>query len=93
VQEYCFAAALADVTFLEVLTITLWKDADPDVPILKEAKAEYGVCGIRFTVLPRRINRSSSGAKRALCFEGRGCGNDGGIAALGLRAGGSASDG
>jgi len=22
--------------------LTLWKDADPDVPILKEAKAEYG---------------------------------------------------
>ena len=21
--------------------LTLWKDADPDVPILKEAKAEY----------------------------------------------------
>jgi eukaryotic-like serine/threonine-protein kinase len=21
--------------------ITLWKDADPDVPILKQAKAEY----------------------------------------------------
>jgi hypothetical protein len=62
VQEYCFAAALADVTFLGILTITLWKDADPDVPILKEAKAEYGVCGIRFTVLPRRIDRSSSGA-------------------------------
>jgi hypothetical protein len=22
--------------------LTLWKDADPDVPILKSAKAEYG---------------------------------------------------
>jgi hypothetical protein len=22
--------------------LTLWKDADPDIPILKEAKAEYG---------------------------------------------------
>jgi hypothetical protein len=21
--------------------LTLWKDADPDIPILKEAKAEY----------------------------------------------------
>jgi hypothetical protein len=21
---------------------TLWKDADPDIPILKQAKAEYG---------------------------------------------------
>ena len=22
-------------------SLTLWKDADPDIPILKEAKAEY----------------------------------------------------
>ena len=22
--------------------LTLWKDADPDIPILKEAKEEYG---------------------------------------------------
>jgi hypothetical protein len=22
--------------------LTLWKEADPDIPILKEAKAEYG---------------------------------------------------
>jgi hypothetical protein len=22
--------------------LTFWKDADPDIPILKEAKAEYG---------------------------------------------------
>jgi hypothetical protein len=22
--------------------LALWKDADPDIPILKEAKAEYG---------------------------------------------------
>ncbi|HZL68901.1 MAG TPA: hypothetical protein VFC29_16390, partial [Candidatus Limnocylindrales bacterium] len=22
--------------------LTLWKDADPDIPILKDAKAEYG---------------------------------------------------
>jgi eukaryotic-like serine/threonine-protein kinase len=22
--------------------LTLWRDADPDIPILKEAKAEYG---------------------------------------------------
>jgi hypothetical protein len=22
--------------------LTLWKDADPDIPILKQAKAEYG---------------------------------------------------
>jgi len=24
---------------------TLWKDADPDIPILREAKAEYGRLG------------------------------------------------
>jgi hypothetical protein len=24
-----------------VRSLTLWKDADPDIPILKEAKAEY----------------------------------------------------
>jgi hypothetical protein len=29
---------LAEVT---KLFLTLWKDADPDIPILKEAKAEY----------------------------------------------------
>jgi len=23
------------------LLVTIWKDADPDIPILKEAKAEY----------------------------------------------------
>jgi hypothetical protein len=23
------------------LFLTLWKDADPDIPILKQAKAEY----------------------------------------------------
>ena len=22
--------------------LTLWKDADPDIPILRQAKAEYG---------------------------------------------------
>jgi hypothetical protein len=29
----------AKATYQEFLT--LWKDADPDIPILKEAKAEY----------------------------------------------------
>jgi hypothetical protein len=24
--------------------LTLWKDADPDIPILKEAKTEYASC-------------------------------------------------
>jgi hypothetical protein len=32
-------AAKARATYLDFLT--LWKDADPDIPILKEAKAEY----------------------------------------------------
>jgi len=36
----------ADVARVRALTaykdfLTLWKDADPDIPILKEAKAEY----------------------------------------------------
>jgi len=31
--------AKAKVAYQEFLT--LWKDADPDIPILKEAKAEY----------------------------------------------------
>jgi hypothetical protein len=26
---------------LPIRILTLWKDADPDVPVLKEAKAEY----------------------------------------------------
>jgi hypothetical protein len=29
----------AKAAYLDFLT--LWKDADPDIPILKEAKAEY----------------------------------------------------
>jgi eukaryotic-like serine/threonine-protein kinase len=29
----------ADAAYKEFLT--LWKDADPDIPILKKAKAEY----------------------------------------------------
>jgi len=24
--------------------LTLWKDADPDIPILKQAQAEYAMC-------------------------------------------------
>jgi len=31
--------AKAKATYQDFLT--LWKDADPDIPILKEAKAEY----------------------------------------------------
>jgi hypothetical protein len=31
--------AKAKVAYQDFLT--LWKDADPDIPILKEAKAEY----------------------------------------------------
>jgi hypothetical protein len=42
--------------------LTLWKDAGPDIPILKEAKAEYAKLkksprsGPRFQGLPRRTN-------------------------------------
>jgi hypothetical protein len=32
-------AAKAKVAYQDFLT--LWKDADPDIPILKQAKAEY----------------------------------------------------
>jgi len=32
-------SAKAESTYKDFLT--LWKDADPDIPILKEAKAEY----------------------------------------------------
>jgi len=31
--------AKANIAYKDFLT--LWKDADPDIPILKEAKAEY----------------------------------------------------
>jgi DNA-binding winged helix-turn-helix (wHTH) protein/Tfp pilus assembly protein PilF len=34
--------------------LTLWKDADPDVPILKEAKAEYAKC-VLSSALSRRV--------------------------------------
>jgi eukaryotic-like serine/threonine-protein kinase len=36
VQGYAVKAKTAYQMFF-----TLWKDADPDIPILKEAKAEY----------------------------------------------------
>ena len=31
----------AELTTLTQDFVTLWKDADPDIPILKQAKAEY----------------------------------------------------
>jgi hypothetical protein len=34
--------------------ITLWKDADPDVPTLKQAKAEYAKC-VLSSALSRRV--------------------------------------
>ena len=34
-------AALAKARAAYQDFLTLWKDADPDIPILKEAKAEY----------------------------------------------------
>ena len=33
--------------------LTLWKDADPDVPILKQAKAEYAKCVLSSTLSGR----------------------------------------
>jgi hypothetical protein len=32
--------------------LTLWKDADLDIPILKEAKAEYASCNKRQNTAP-----------------------------------------
>jgi hypothetical protein len=45
-QSRTSQGADADVTRVRALAayrdfLTLWKDADPDIPILKEAKAEY----------------------------------------------------
>ncbi len=39
----CILAVAARVRTLAAYKdfLTLWKDADPDIPILKEAKAEY----------------------------------------------------
>jgi hypothetical protein len=42
----CGGGADADAARVRALAaykdfLTLWKDADPDIPILKEAKAEY----------------------------------------------------
>jgi outer membrane protein assembly factor BamD (BamD/ComL family) len=34
--------------------LALWKDADPDVPILKEAKAEYAKLQLAERILPSR---------------------------------------
>ncbi len=40
--------------------LTLWKDADPDIPILKEAKAEYAKLQYPDKVLPRRLPPSGN---------------------------------
>jgi hypothetical protein len=45
-QSRTSQGADADAARVRVLAaykdfLTLWKDADPDIPILKEAKAEY----------------------------------------------------
>ena len=32
---------LTCVPYTMAINLSLWKDADPDIPILKEAKAEY----------------------------------------------------
>jgi len=46
VQAKTSQGADADAAHARALTayqdfLTLWKDADPDIPILKQAKAEY----------------------------------------------------
>ncbi|MGA7928855.1 MAG: hypothetical protein WCA20_23020 [Candidatus Sulfotelmatobacter sp.] len=46
-QSRTLQGADADAARVRVLAaykdfFSLWKDADPDIPILKEAKAEYG---------------------------------------------------
>ena len=45
-------AAKAKAAYQDFLT--LWKDADPDIPILKEAQAEYAKCVLSST-LSRRV--------------------------------------
>ena len=35
------ARVRALAAYKKMISLTLWKDADPDIPILKEAKAEY----------------------------------------------------
>jgi len=44
--------------------LTLWKDADPDIPILKQAKAEYAKIAV---VLCQTILMTSSRDIRASC--------------------------
>jgi hypothetical protein len=38
-RSYALQTAKAKCAYQDLFT--LWKDADPDIPILKEAKAEY----------------------------------------------------
>lgn len=40
-RAYAMAGDTAKVRVAYHDFLTLWKDADPDIPILKEAKAEY----------------------------------------------------
>ena len=51
--------------------LTHWKDADPDIPILKQAKAEYAKCMLS-SALSRR-DESPSGAQAAI---GPACSSD-----------------
>ena len=37
--------------------LTLWKDADPDIPILKEAKAEYAKLQWRLSIHHKEPNK------------------------------------
>jgi hypothetical protein len=40
-RAYAHSGDLAKAKIAYQDFLTLWKDADPDIPILKEAKAEY----------------------------------------------------
>jgi len=44
-------AAKARTAYQDFLTI--WRDADPDIPILKQARAEYGKAAVVDTAQPR----------------------------------------
>jgi eukaryotic-like serine/threonine-protein kinase len=59
-QEKTAQGADADLARSRALAVyrdflALWKDADPDIPILKEAKAEYAKLQQRGRFRPRRL--------------------------------------
>jgi hypothetical protein len=50
----------ADLGF-DGLPLNIWKEADPDIPILKQAKAEYAK--LQQLIVPGRRNQQSSGLR------------------------------